>query len=114
MKRLFLAGACTLALSGCALIGGKQDIRVPVGKAVLVTELATTGANTVATSAANSNGCHGACAVSVKSKLDTLNKAVAAAYKAWLAGNTALAAATVADAMTQAVDVSQQAKAGGE
>lgn len=113
--RIILLAACALSLSGCALLhGGSGDVRLPVGKALLVSELATTGANVAATQAANSNVCHGTCAVTLKDKLDKLNRAVAAAFHAWTIGNTALASSTISDAMTQALEVSQQAKTGGE
>lgn len=106
-------------MAGCAQLssltnGGSSDIRLPVGKGLLVAELATTGANVTAKTAAETNACHGSCAISVKAKLDTLNKAVSLAYKAWIAGNSALATSIVSDALTQAVDVSQQAKSGAE
>lgn len=119
MKRLIVAAFAVALLSGCGTVGklvggGPGDVRIPIGKGLLVAELTTTGANVAATTAANSNVCHGPCAVSVSDKLAKLNKAVAQAYKFWIDGNTALAAATITDALSQAVDVSQQAKNGGE
>lgn len=119
MKRLLPLALAGALLCGCAQLGsltngGSSDIRLPVGKGLLVAELATTGANVTAKTAAETNVCHAACAVSVKAKLDALNRAVSSAYRAWIAGNSVLATSIIGDALTQAVDVSQQAKSGAE
>lgn len=101
MKPILALALAGVLLAACAHPG---EVRLTAGKALAGAELAVTGANLSAKTAAETGACKGACTVKARDILGKANACVGAAYSAYQAADLPTAAAKLTECFTTIAD----------